>query len=557
MPSNIPTRLLFFYADRRSKVMQRTNSQAIGNRQEATPIAGKPQSIELQTFLTLVALYLVALYPVIRAGRSYEDDLKRALMGLTGWDSNGRFLTTFIMRVSQFYDHAMVDISPLTQFAAIGILAWAGVQLARRYSIESPWMAALVTFPLGAQPFFMANLSFKFDSLPMALAILMVLQPIVSRGNSRRDWWLGILGIFGGLNLYQPAINVLLVFALVDLVMSMLERRTPGEVRAQAWARATQIGVAMLAYQLIVGVHISSWVKQHSGMISNLRDLDLIPRNFLAFYGFIADSFNVQWWMYFGPVLVVLAMVPVVVGIRYSLLCWPRSAGARWGVITFSLLVPLIAASLAIGPMLLFENPLVLARVLNGVGGLLAGALIIMQAAFRCWGLSPNWSFATALMFAVGMCVFSSAYGNAAEEQKYYEQRIGTELSDDIASARASRPINAYIIDGTDGFSALTAHVASQLPLVGRLVQPYLSASDVFFAHYFLLSYIPDIVDMRHLPGGGDRLQEARIVMKSCNVRPLRVSSVYSLYLVDETAVISFAGAHKQRCSANRLQSQP
>src|SRR4249920_1852 len=95
-------------------------------------------------FLTLFALYFVILFPILRANRYYNDDLKRALIGRTGWDATGRPLTNLLMRMLQCYDHAMVDISPLPQFGAIAILAWVGVLIARRYAITPPWLAALV-----------------------------------------------------------------------------------------------------------------------------------------------------------------------------------------------------------------------------------------------------------------------------------------------------------------------------------------------------------------------------------------------------------------------------
>src|SRR5579871_5714427 len=60
----------------------------------------------------LALFYSVLLLPILRADRLYNDDLKRALFGHTSWDSNGRPLTTLLMKLLQCYDHALVDISP-------------------------------------------------------------------------------------------------------------------------------------------------------------------------------------------------------------------------------------------------------------------------------------------------------------------------------------------------------------------------------------------------------------------------------------------------------------
>lgn len=501
-------------------------------------------------FVILLSLYFLVLYPILRAGRFYNDDLKRALFGRTGWDSNGRPLTTFVMKLTQDYDHALVDISPLTQFAAIGILAWIGVLMARRYAIRSPWLAALVAFPLGAQPFFMENLSYKFDALSMGLAMLLALLPVMTRGRTRRDWWLGVLSIFASLNFYQAAINALLVFALAELVLAQLDGRTPREILAQLRWRALQIGMAMLIYELIVGIHIHNWVQAHAQMIHHLRDLGVVKTNFVDFYAFIGGSFNVHWWMYFGPVLGLLGLIPVVIGIRYAIQRRPsQSVGASVALFAASLLVPLVALACVLGPMLLLVDPLIMPRVLMGVGALLSAGLVVMQAALRRWHRSTNWGLAVAWMFAVGMCVFASAYGNAAAEQKSYEERIAARIASDLAELRATRVINSYLIDGADGLSPMTTHVAEQFPLMHALILPYMTADDVFNSHYFLLPYLPETVDMRHQAGAEPVQLESTILARTCHAPALRVSHAYNLYLIDDTAVVAFDAAHRQRCN--------
>lgn len=145
-----------------------------------------------------------------------------------GWDSNGRPLTNFLMKLLQCYDHALVDISPLTQIGAIAILAWVGVLIARRYAIASPRMAALVAFPLGGQPFYLENLSYKFDALSMSTAMLLALLPIIALKDDRRGWWLGILALFASLNFYQPALNAYLIFILLIWCSHSCTERLPG-----------------------------------------------------------------------------------------------------------------------------------------------------------------------------------------------------------------------------------------------------------------------------------------------------------------------------------------
>lgn len=494
-------------------------------------------------FGILLLLYSLILYPLLRADRYYNDDLKRALVGRASWDSNGRPLTTLLMRMLQCYDHAMVDISPLPQIGAVALLAWVGVLLARRYSIGSSWIAALAAFPLGAQPFYLENLSFKFDALSMSLAMLLAVLPILQLREGRRAWWLGVLALFGGLCFYQPAINVYLVFVLVESVMLQLQRVHPSVLTKKFIWRLMQAGVAMLIYYLIVGIHISGWVKHASERIHGWRELPLLLTNFVDFYGYVGNSFNGHWWMYFGPLLVALALFPVVIGIRHAL----SFRGAQRMPVTVLLclaavLMPLAALVAALGPMLLLRQPEIGPRVLMGLGALLAGALVVMQAALRQWHRSPGWAVAAGCMLALGMCVLASACGNAAKAQKSYEERIASSLADNLARLKASRGVQAFLLDGTAGYSPVTAHVIEQLPLVRALVPLYLTSDHSFQTPDFLAFYISGVTNLQahdHVPAQSlvSSLQ-ARACLTSADV----ITANYRIYVVGDTALVRLSG---------------
>ncbi|WP_449429157.1 glucosyltransferase domain-containing protein [Rhodanobacter umsongensis] len=518
------------------------------------PIAASdaPASAGRSVFAILLALYFLILYPILRANRYFDDDLKRALVGHTGWDSNGRPLTTLLMRLLQYYDSAMVDISPLTQIGAIAILAWAGVLIARRYAIRSPWMAALVAFPLGAQPFYMENLSYKFDALSMSVAMLLAVLPMIALKDNRRGWWLGVLSLFASLCFYQPAINACLIFILLELVLAQLHDRGVRPLAMKLLSRALQAGVAMLLYQLVVGIHIHGWVRQQSAKIHGLHDLPVVKVNIVDFLAFIGNSFNAQWWRYFAPVLILLAVFPVVIGIRHALKA--RLTQPAWvSVILFavSLLLPLAALACVFGPMLLLLKPEIEPRVLMGAGPLLAAALIVMQAALRQWHRSDRWTLAAACMLALGMLTFASAYGNALGEQKNYEDRIASQLAEDLAELQADHPIHALLLDGSIGYSPITAHVAGQFPLVHTLIIPYLQVDDVFHTHMFLMYYVPDVVDLRFEPSAANLQRQPALLARACQAPPARTTRFYSLSLVDDTAVVMLGAARQQRCAAS------
>ena len=502
-------------------------------------------------FGILLALYFLILYPILRANRYYNDDLKRALIGHTGWDSNGRPLTTLLMKLLQCYDSALVDISPLTQFAAIAVLAWMGVLIARRYAIRSPWMAALVTFPLGAQPFYLENLSYKFDALSMSLAIWLALLPILTLGNDRRGWWLGVLSLFGSLSFYQPAINVYLIFVLLDLVLAQLHDQPVRQWLRRISSRILQVGAAMVFYQLIIGIHIHGWVGRESQKVNSLRELPLVAKNVTNFYRFIGNSFDRQWWAYFLPLLIVLALFPMAIGVRYAMRQGSRHA--VWisaSLLLTSILVPVIALLSIAGPMLLLLTPELEPRVLMGAGALLVAALIAMQAALAQWNHSPRWALAAGCMLGLGMCSLASAYGNALGEQKDYEDRIAANLADDLANLKAGKGIRSFLLDGSIGFSPITMHVAEEFPMINKLISPYLASGDRFHTTDFLMYYVDGVDNLGRQTDPASMRLQSNLLARAHQTAAVRTTTGYSLRLVDTVAVVTFHAAPAEAYAA-------
>lgn len=505
-------------------------------------------STDSRVLLTLLGLYSFIIFPILRADQYYNDDLKRALIGHGSWDATGRPLTTLLMRMLQAYDPAMVDISPLTQMGAVLILAWTGVLIARRYVFASPWIAALVAFPLGAQPFFLENLSYKFDALSMSLAIFFALLPIVMLRQSRRRWWLGIASIFVSLDFYQAAINAYLVFVILDVLLGQLEEKTPRQLIHQFASRALQAGLAMLLYQLIIGIHINGWVKMHSEKIHSLQQLPLIVSNFVDFYAYIGASFSEQWRLYFSPILLAMLLLPAIVGVRYALGAVTASVWTRTALFASCLLIPLAALACALGPMLVLEKPLFAPRVLIGFGALLAGGLILMQAALRQWRVSDKWVLAVGGILALGMCVIASAYGNALREQKNYETRIAAHLADDLAGLKGDGIIDSFMLDGSAGYSPVTAHVASQFPIIYQLISPYLSAEDRFHSHTFLSYYVSGVTDMRVDESPTNLALITSMLAQTCTVPASYITGAYSVRVIVRTAVVTFRQAAPEHC---------
>lgn len=498
-------------------------------------------------FLGLLAAYLLLiLYPILHANRYYNDDLVRTLLGNYGWNNNGRHLANLLMRVLQFGAARAVDIAPLPQFGAVVVLAWIGLLAARRFRICSPLLAVLLVFPLGAQPFFLENLSYRYDALGMALSMLFALLPVLSFVQDRRGWWLGALSLLASLSFYQPAFNVFLIFCLVELAVLQTEQTSPSDLARTLLFRALQASVVLAVYKIGITPSLKDWTLEHSESIHGMGQLSLPWQHALEFLQFTVQGFPQRWSLLFAPFAVVAALVPMMSAVKYAIADRHRRPGWQTTILLLAaVLGPPLALICAAGPMLLLVQPVFVPRVMLGIGALLSGALIVVYAAARQWPVALRWQCGNAGVWALGMVVCASTYGNALSAQQHYEDRIASELADDMTSLRGVAQDSYYLLDGSAGFAVETARVVAQFPLMDDLVSRYLGEAAVnekFFLSYYRLGS----EDLRSAP-----LAEARVsqlLEKICALPPLTRRSAYELRKFADVIVVSFNDSRAAAC---------
>lgn len=499
--------------------------------------------------LLFLVYTLFVLFPILRANRPCNDDLARMLIGVYSWDVNGRPLTTLLMRTLEFKLSAMVDIAPLPQLLAVALLALAGALIARRYAIASPWLAALLALPLGAQPFFLENLSFRFDAPAMALAIVLALLPVTLLRAGHLRFWLGAVCLLGCLCSYQPVINVFALFALLDLLAMQAESATPGALARQVGRYVLQILIAMCVYQWKVVPGIGEWVQEHSQTIHSFHQVDVLLQNARVMGTYLLDAWPHRWMGVFMPLLALSAAASLMIGLRYAVSV-PRALWLKACMMVLAVLVPLAALACLAGPMLLLVSPVIMPRVFPSVGALVSVGLLAVHMA--CTHTRRPWAAyvapAFAAIWALGMLGFAGIYGNALSAQQSYEDRIASSLADDIAEVRVQHHVTQILLDGSAGYAPLAAHAVEQFHLLNTLVLPYLSARD-FNSRNFLKHYGMGLDEARQ-DSANDASADA-LLARACAAPVLVTKSRYALRLVDSTAVVTLPGGLPTGCPAS------
>jgi hypothetical protein len=217
--------------------------------------------------------------PIILHVPRYIDDYRRSIVGEFWLARLGRPLAELLLRVLSFGGTA-IGVSPLLQLAALPIIAFVMAVCATSYGIKSPWIGVLATLPLFFFPYFLENLSYGFDCLPMVLsqgiALLAAVLMLRVRHLGPGVLIAALALLLAVLMLYQPSLSSFLAFLLTGW---FLQRIWPDH-SIDSWSRQASslsrlmisISIyisAIVVYHMMLGIHIiqfGKWVQKMSAL---------------------------------------------------------------------------------------------------------------------------------------------------------------------------------------------------------------------------------------------------------------------------------------------------
>jgi hypothetical protein len=493
------------------------------------------QGDEKRTFTISLVLYALVLFPLLIADRYNVDDWGRSVRGYLNWRKDGRPLTDLIISTLDL-GKPLVDFSPICQIGTIVCLSWLSAVIARKFEIRRPFIAALTTLPLGANPFFLANLSFKFDSLPMALSISLALVPIVlddaPDGHYRRSLLIGALLLLASLCLYQPSLNAFLVFAVFEYLLLQRRNESSTAITSLVIRRILQLAIAVFVYKIVALYTVrGEYNIEHSSLVSGFGGLAIAQRNLASFWSVPIEMLAGR--LRFTLVLpVVLALLTsIAVGLRYS---GRTRNGGKFVWISCAFLTPIFMLLGTFGFMIFLQSPAGGARTFIGFGALLASSLILISSILTEYNVTGRLQCALLFIPAYTMITFAAIYANATKVQKDYEKHIAEKLSDDLKEVIAAKSVSDLIIEGNVGHAPLVERmIENRCFLLGHLVSIDLRSDETGGFAHTVLRYLGIT-----LPSETSKARRSSIVAEIINAIPLRVNSYYEIFVLDHDLVV-------------------
>ncbi|RDU67467.1 hypothetical protein CQA53_00080 [Helicobacter didelphidarum] len=410
-------------------------------------------------------LYLLGITAIIRADVYYIDDWGRSAIGYKEWDNFSRYISYFLSTFMHM-DSVLSDIAPLTQFVAIGFLSFASVIVV--WSIRevlwknetSIWeekevphkkrltiLGIIASLPIGLSPYFLEELSFRFDSPYMALSVLFSVIPFIFIHHVRAYIPVSILCSLGMCMTYQASSGIEIILVLFFGFL-MLNQTNAGLKKTLIF-----MGVSMINY--IIALSIFKFIIMHPFAHAQAGTATLTPSNFIEGFLENLETYLDYLWNDFGWSGIKISFIALIIFFILSAIY--QGKNNKILSLTLSLLVIIFGISFSYGTYLLLQEPLTRPRAFIGIGIFTAIIAIYIVSSWRGWAykqedqqqtnseklVSRNLTqriFFVASGVIVGMLswsliVFANMYGNALAKQKEYQNFRITILLSDLANA--------------------------------------------------------------------------------------------------------------------------
>ncbi|MGI4876697.1 MAG: glucosyltransferase domain-containing protein [Janthinobacterium lividum] len=412
------------------------------------------------------ALYLAFSLPIMLAGRPYLDDIGRNLTGSAGWTQVGRPMANLTMEAMNFSLDYITNLSPLPLLLSIIILAavsaWATIRFQMRLDVGILGFGTLV-----CNPFFLENLSYQFDCLPMSLGVAFAMLPVLLDRHfaSRSFALLSVACIIISLSFYQPSANVYIVMSCFAVVTRLDRATTFRHVIHECSFLLTYLIGAFLYRLMLTFLPLDGYAKSHARALRPEQASDII-KNLLIIYRDISENL-----LYSTSTIILLALI-VLAGISglLGILRVRTSISTKTTQITFAIAIFSIMLLGIAGPLAILENPVLAPRVFIGFGAVGACALTLLVQTYRGTWLDPVVKIFIVIVL-LGQLTMSFAYGNALSAQSAFEEGMARNIVEDIHSIAESTP--AVLLISGEGFTALTVkRQQKRYPIIKALVFP-------------------------------------------------------------------------------------
>jgi len=457
--------------------------------------------------LTLGGLYVL---PIILANFYYVDDLARSVAGYARWSDNGRPLAEYIIKGMSFGGR-VIDLAPLPLILSVLVVVLSGYYYCFKAGIEGRLTVAITSVSLLISPFYLQNISYRFDVFTMSLSVAACVLSAAVLLNRSGNVWLMLSGllIVASLSLYQSSANICIAMiglnALVSYRTFLFKSTVLESVRY-----AITILIALLFYKFcIASVFVSGvYSESHAESASSIES--------------VIKAINAYTWMFketfignYGIAMSLLAIIPLIAIVYRA----SAKKDAKFIIISFLSIISIVFSY--IGVLIALHDPVIYPRVLVGFCGIVFSGFVITSIFNK--KMTPFM-----LIPVAASILLSYSYGNALSSQKEKEGFIFSLMAKDIAS---KPDIESIRFNGTSSISPTGSNASEKSGIIKIIIPSYIRSNWMFGAFY--LQRLGVKVDF------DPNVNIKKSIEEGCS-KPFTKNMFYTSLVIDRTMLFDF-----------------
>jgi hypothetical protein len=388
------------------------------NKTSLFKISMPEQKSELIWFILISLLFV---YPLIHADIYYRDDLTRVVSGAYVWDSLGRNLAAYFTAVLSGSGMSMmgqkftlVDVAPLSQIYVVlflGLTAYVFNEYLKIQTGKGVFWASLL---IALNPFFIANILYRFDSPAMMFGVLLTVFAFCYASFFNKSVIITPLLLIVVLFMYQPMANIFIGLIAIEIII-LSTRCSLSVLFKTCVVRSAQFISSYIVYYILIKLFFN--VSSRSELVSlNFSGLLSVLDNFIS-YGHAARLF--LHYSMKVPILIFL----FITFISLLICLWQSKDKIKYCCVVVASLV-FIFLSLA-GPLALLQETLVDYRVIGSF------YLFFIFGVIICSMANPKLAFIGILP---AMIAINTSYqtGVALKNQRDFDENLFTLIQKDL-----------------------------------------------------------------------------------------------------------------------------
>lgn len=479
-------------------------------------------------WIYVFAISIIFSFPLFLANSYYMDDNARALYGYS-WSHSGRIFSTVLMNLLDLNIRNVSDISPLGQILGLLALSYSALFLTRRIThLEAPDPVSLCLcgLPLAVQPFFLENLSYKFDALPMLLgqSCAVMAASLLWDGALLRKLALGVFFLFSVLCFYQPCLNTFLALCVVIFVADCARNDLRTAWRTLSLEACAFI-IAGIAYHFIVAKHFVHG--SYEGGHAVMRDMQTLSLSSLM-ASISGGTALLNSLLHAGakPLLCAFYALGSVYAVRKGLACIRQKTSLSIAAGLLAALSPVILLLLLAGIMLLLQNPVYEPRTFT------AFSACVIFANLPFIFMKDHKLRLVAFLPVLYFFVISYSYGNALAEKSRFENARITHLTEILNDAGFKTGDDLFIY-GNEREAPVVRNAVTIFPILAKLLPRQGLHDDDIFGYVMLRKNGADSREHSSAEWNTARklLQNTNIVRNTPDFTLYRTGRIYCLTL--------------------------